>query len=751
MHRLATTLLIAAALPATSARAEMRMPFADPDGIAPGVRSGSTSDGSTMSVTAAGASIARTNADRAGEVINALDYTTLTAAANRAASTGRPLRLPAGSYSYLSGPYLTIAADVIVEPGAVLSCGSNNLQFTGTVTAGPSRIFADGCTPGFYAAPRQREVSPEWWGAIGDSTGAVGSGTDSTSAILAAINSGASTIRLCGSCTYRTTATLSVTRSNWNFLGASRDSTRFIFDDPTATADWLSVGGHAGGIRIADISVARAQAATAGALIHLTDSYYVRIDSNAIGGANAWNGIAIDGASYNPNQIYIERNQISDGKNSGIYLYGGTLATRPADIIIENHNYIKGWVKGIEHKGYGDGIFVNQNIIFKNGWSLYFDYNGGTKNINSSKIRGNDLDSNTNGAFFNGFDASHFQQNWFATGGPLVCTNCNGIVGDGNNFAGGTSGLTLNGSSNINFTGNVFSGMASPVKINDAGSTNSRYISITGSTFAFGTGYFVTFTGSPSYVTLGVQSDNNVSGVATGGASHLTVLGPQSSNNQNNNPYSSILYGQSNSISKPNSGAGGFGNNVNCYGCFATGQYNNAIGTISRLGGYQAGDDGLNGADCWASGSPGPDSLGGSGLAMTCQHVLRQVSTSTSPVRLTSNQAAAGSANCVNLPNNAHMQLELRVSGRDTSSAGNWADWAATGVNALDRGASAAATTYSGAFSTATAAQASAGAGSAASLQVTADTSNGCLDVSVTAPNTNAWRWVAYVRRVKVQ
>jgi hypothetical protein len=153
------------------------------------------------------------------------------------------------------------------------------------------------------------------------------------------------------------------------------------------------------------------------------------------------------------------------------------------------------------------------------------------------------------------------------------------------------------------------------------------------------------------------------------------------------------------------------------------------------------------GADCFASGSFST----GSGTAQTCQHTLRVASSSTAAARLTADGGAANTGNCVVLPNNSHTQFEIRVSGRDTSAAGNWADWASTSVNALDRGANAAATTYSGSFTAATAAQASAGTGSTATLQLSADTTNGCLNVSIVAPNSNAWRWVAHVVRVKVQ
>ena len=68
----------------------------------------------------------------------------------------------------------------------------------------------------------------------------------------------------------------------------------------------------------------------------------------------------------------------------------------------------------------------------------------------------------------------------------------------------------------------------------------------------------------------------------------------------------------------------------------------------------------------------------------------------------------------------------------------------------LLRGASAATTTMVNAV-TAAAPNGSIGSGGTASFTAAADTTNGCLALSVTPPNADAWHWAARVVTTEVQ
>ncbi|GJD57429.1 right-handed parallel beta-helix repeat-containing protein [Methylobacterium dankookense] len=806
-----------------------------------------TGDASGASVTADGAETSRSEAARAADTINAKDYATFAGAVGKAQATGKPLRLPAGAYSHTSGGFLTVTADLIVEPGAVITCGSGNLGLNGSITAPPTQIFAPGCTPSLYGNSKVSWAYPEWWGARGDSNLTPGHGTDNAVPLQSAIDSGVAGLQLCGNCSYRYTTTLKAARMNFAMKGVDRTVTRLAFDDATGAADAIVIDGSTstvGGITITNLdlfplrpakgSVAAAtpvagglgyavnevitlaggtcatqprlkvtsvdagavtgvsvetpgactkrplqsasmttvpanlQASTTGsgkgatfdlrmrgpAGVHIRDAYIIRLAHNFMGGANGWDGVFIEQAqTTSTGKIYISDNIIQNMGNNGVGIWGPN--NEPAhfvgDVLVDSRNYIQhAGHAGVEARGNVGGVFVFDNEIYGNPWGIFWD---GIVANGSNKIRANDIDSNHLGTFLKNYHASHLQQNWFASGGPVICTLCAGIVADGNAFVGkGTPGsamsqLWLNGVSNWNGAGSMFNGVVAPVQIGSYGATPSRFLNFTGSTHANASGAFATLSGSSTTgLTVGVQMDDAAGPAISGAGSKLTILGTQDATNNVVTTHSAVLWGGSNVIYQDYSSAGGNGNAVNGYAATAFGQLNTVGGPFSFVRGANAGDDNLYGADCFASGTSSV-----TGGAMACEHVLRATSAGTGATRLTADGAAAGAANCINLPNGSHSQMEIRISGRDTTANGVFADWASTGVAALDRGANAAATIYSGSFATATAAQASGGAGRTAMAQVSADTVNGCLNVSVTAPNRNAWRWVATVRRLKMQ
>jgi hypothetical protein len=526
---------------------------------------------------------------------------------------------------------------------------------------------------------------------------------------------------------------------------------------PLQTASMTSFPANAQGATTGAGTGATFDLRTAGpATFHIQDAYLIRIERNALGGAKAWDVVRVEQKSTtSTGKIYISENLMEEMGNNGVTVWGPSSAPENyvGDVQIDGRNYIqKAGHAAAEFRGNIGGTFVTNNLLYANQWGVFWVSSG----INgSNKIRHNDIDTNYLGAFLYRFDSSHFQQNWTASGGPLICTLCNGVVSDGNSHVGkGTVGSTmsqlyLNGVVNWAGTGTMFNGVASPVQIGSYKGTPSKAVSLVGSTHAFASGDFASLTdGATVGLTVGVQTDNATSKAVSGSGAKIAVVGQQDATNSVFDPRSTVLWGQQNTVGQSLSAAGGYGNNSNGYANMVFGQGNVATGGFSFVRGWLGNDDGVLGSDCYASGAPDGATAG---QAQACQHVLYASSSSTAAKRLTADGGAAGAANCINMPNGSHAQMEIRISGRDTTASGVFADWASTGVSALDRGASAAATTYAGSFSTATAAQASGGAGNTAQAQVSADTANGCLNITVTPPNGNAWRWVATVRRLKMQ
>jgi hypothetical protein len=114
---------------------------------------------------------------------------------------------------------------------------------------------------------------------------------------------------------------------------------------------------------------------------------------------------------------------------------------------------------------------------------------------------------------------------------------------------------------------------------------------------------------------------------------------------------------------------------------------------------------------------------------------------------MTSNLLAADSTNCVNIPTASSWNVKLQIVARNTNST-NIASWRSIsgllyreGANAFYVGQATGATTPDDAL----------GTGSTATIQLSADTTNQCLNVSWTAPNTDAWNVTARVDMVSVQ
>ena len=176
----------------------------------------------------------------------------------------------------------------------------------------------------------------------------------------------------------------------------------------------------------------------------------------------------------------------------------------------------------------------------------------------------------------------------------------------------------------------------------------------------------------------------------------------------------------------------------------AMGDAGTASGYTGRVGGASAIDRGRYAADCWGGGS-----LAASGDAQGCKQFLRGTGATGSAFRVTADGAAAGSANCINLPNNSAYSLQVTITAFDHTTVTKSATWP-TWTGLLTRGANAAATAV--AMNT-TPTPLTNGTVAGMAIAATADTTNGCLDISFTPPtsNTDTWNVAARVKTVEVQ
>ena len=175
------------------------------------------------------------------------------------------------------------------------------------------------------------------------------------------------------------------------------------------------------------------------------------------------------------------------------------------------------------------------------------------------------------------------------------------------------------------------------------------------------------------------------------------------------------------------------------------GANNTASGTEGVVvGGQRATDRARYNSKAWASGE-----FATQGDAQTSEFVLRcTVATSGGTCVVTGDQAAAGSANCVNIPNNTAYTVRVSLVAIDHTTPGNNWSWVLpNGI--LTRGANAASTAWSGG----TPGTLSNGTVTAIGFAITADATNGCMTGTFTHPTGNAdtWNVVAKVETVEVQ
>ena len=163
--------------------------------------------------------------------------------------------------------------------------------------------------------------------------------------------------------------------------------------------------------------------------------------------------------------------------------------------------------------------------------------------------------------------------------------------------------------------------------------------------------------------------------------------------------------------------------------------YARGIGSSAR--GQYVDDFSRTFADCWANNKFSAD-----GDQQSCRTLFNAVTSSTTATRLTADGAAAGLHNCFNIYDNTAYRLKISGVGYDTTTA---TDYERDGdIVILKRGAGVGTTTL---VSRATGTS----YGTGVTYALAADTTNGCLSLTVTAANANATHWAFMIESVEIK
>lgn len=161
-------------------------------------------------------------------------------------------------------------------------------------------------------------------------------------------------------------------------------------------------------------------------------------------------------------------------------------------------------------------------------------------------------------------------------------------------------------------------------------------------------------------------------------------------------------------------------------------------------GGLNATDRGRASSQAFAAGD-----FAATGDAQQALMVISCATTTSAACRLTVANFGANSTGCINIPNATTYQMLINIVALDHTTVANNEEWSSWG-GLMTRGASAATTAVS---MSSTPTPVTNGTVTGSSIAASADTTNGCLNLSFTPPtsNTDTWRVVARVETVEVQ
>lgn len=226
-------------------------------------------------------------------------------------------------------------------------------------------------------------------------------------------------------------------------------------------------------------------------------------------------------------------------------------------------------------------------------------------------------------------------------------------------------------------------------------------------------------------------ASGNLSTIAGGEyntASALAATVGGGSQNTASTNYSTIGGGQQNTAS-------------GIHAAVAGGYYNEASGSGSAIpGGFEATARSIRAAFVMSAGM-----FSAFGDAQRGHYILRRSTTNNTPARLSADASNTTSQFQVTLPNNSAYIFRGKLIARQNTT-GDCSAWEVSGV--IKRGAAATNTALVG---TPTVAMLAQDAGAAAwSVAITADTTTGCLAITVTGETSKTIRWVADIETVEV-
>lgn len=453
---------------------------------------------------------------------------------------------------FFGGDYTANPTTLTNEPvvGAGLSGASLSVKMgvliaiidtPGNCTTAPSNPVAQGSTSGSGTGA----TFDLYWAA----NGAWYYGTDDTAAIQAAVNaiaqngSASALVGPNGACLYFPygwylfSSTITAAGSNFCLTGIAPNGPQaaLFFNDSAGTHDAIAMSGGKGVVQIQNLWIDSLVPATAGALVHLTDAYYVRIINDTLGNSgNAWDLVRLECAASNPGEERIVDSQLTNGRHIGAHIRCENNSYAISDTYVERRNFITGnMFAGIAFFGNIDGAYVTNSSMYNNGYGVYGDALTYTNpGFDSVTFLGAELDTNRIlNAYLNQLNGSQLRFG-HSFNAAIVCASCTSTTAGNTNYEGTNGYAVLEGAFDFSTIGDSFGGAGTAWYVGpNAAGTASSLISLTGEVIQ-GNGPFVNFMGA-------TNPTNQITISAQGGSSLTCNSG--SNFTQSVNPTASVL------------------------------------------------------------------------------------------------------------------------------------------------------------------------------------------------------------------
>lgn len=340
------------------------------------------------------------------------------------------------------------------------------------------------------------------------------------------------------------------------------------------------------------------------------------------------------------------------------------------------------------------------------------------------------------------------QLTWYAVTGTAVSGNANATISSGAltlGVAGTAAGsVLLSGATSGTFTLSASAAAGTGYGFGYAGgSATQSYAGLLATSGDTNTSIALVPKGTGAII-VGPAPDGTVTGGNARGANAVDFQNSRTGASQVASGQFSFLGGGSGNTASSNSSfvGGGAGNSISGFGSAAIGSHNGSV-----TGSYAVAIGGENTKDNGRSYFVGS---GGSASNASWQYGWSSFIASTTATTLTtftSGGGAASPATVFALVNNTAIKFRIDIIARDASGAAGVGAWTITGV--MTRGATAASTAIAGTNVT-TVDVLSGTLATQTSPTVTADTTNGGFNVSVTPVTANAVHWMAKITAIEV-